>query len=265
MRTAVLIRLLTATLAAIACDGAHAPTASVPADPPPHPPNGTLQPRLEVIAYPANRRVLAGESFLVRAYAYAGSSELPDSILTWQSTDPSVARIESNTGSLFQIRTLRAGLASLTATSGAVSASVNVEALPIHVGATSLTVDSFRVVQFGSGPNWVYAPTLALRDTANQNSRLVEFSYDVPGIGQLQPCYGDQSLGLVAWLPVPGDYGDFWLVGIPPASRTSDDAVAHLTVRLADGSGARLDAHGPVVLGLPPMEFTSGGMTCQYP
>ncbi|WP_419161681.1 leucine-rich repeat domain-containing protein [Candidatus Palauibacter sp.] len=193
--------LLGALFGLLSCGGDD--TAGPRPGPPPPPPTATIPAR--VTLDPETVAVVAGDTVRVTARVLNDRAQpISDAVVTWTSSDPTIATVDA-TG---LVSGLKEGNASLTATSGPVTASAPVA---VHSVDRAILMDLY-VGTFGSdwtnSENWTSdAPVGSWYGvTANEQSRVTAINLSENGLsGQLPEDLGD--LALLTELQVGGNEG----------------------------------------------------------
>ena len=220
-----------------------------------------------------DRMVLAGESLLMRGYVMRAGAYGPDT-LDWSVSNPWLATIDSTLEKNFiRIRTLSTGWTSIAArTRGPLrplTASTKLLVLERSPLPAPDVVEDFHVVEWTSSyaPNqWFYAPQLSLRPAAGVS--VVAIAIEIPGVSPAADCWSDYTLSNRGWTVFPQLGYEFGLDLSQKDRRATpgEEAVARITLRLDDGSGALLVVKGSIVGGSLPTQYvagTYGGPWCQ--
>jgi hypothetical protein len=196
--------------------------------------------------------VIAGDSLRLSGQVRRGTAEAPDT-LAWETSDPSVATVESLERNAVLLRTLRSGSVTIsTRTQSALpelSARLVLQVLARSNRASTIVVDQFSLLQVSTRDGAAfYEPKLLLRDTSvTGTASVIGLVIDAPEIGRSIFCSADHIVGASGWSAFnpPGDMNYGFFLG-PGAFRRVGAPTVRVSVRLGDGLGVSLNATGTV-------------------
>jgi hypothetical protein len=264
--TGSLICLATALMLA-GCSDSVAPSRPSPvvADNTSHPPPPEHTGPYVVLLNDTNREIAEGDS--VRLDVVVDDSNgmpVSEPTVEWESTDTSVVRVSLSPSPFSAVRivAIRPGSASVLARSLGAQRLVVVTVLPRTTAAPTLVVDDFHVgvvgdMPIGSFGHWSYAPKLELHDAGpSGGSAIIGARIEIPGIAFSPWCATTREVGRMPLelFRVVDEYDELAVESSLVQPDWNAVAVAHLTVRNADGTASTLTVSGPLVPGTRPYE-----------
>ncbi len=225
--------------------------------------------QLILVTDPGSRTLVIGAILTVSATLNDSKGRpIPDPVtITWASSNPNVATIQDfqpGNGRVGMVTAVSPGTATISGTTGALVAAIQVSVLPPAQGSGSIQVLEARIVeyQYPGFPNWwFYAPLLRV-EAREGAADVVGLQLEFPDRGWAPSFCG--SIRILPFQPVDLNrelYGDYQIsVDAGPGYRAPAGVPfrGRLSYRRGDGEVTSVQLELPVASGGLPTTYTGG-------
>jgi hypothetical protein len=210
------------------------------------------------------RTVLLAHGFTL----HASSVGLVDRPVTWEISDPSVARLTVGNGrpaGSAGVFTLKEGTVKVIARLGESSSEVSFTVFSGAAESSAIEIESAEFTEVLSvsdagAAQWYLSPQIRVKGTTAADARIVGVRLTIPGDDVTRLCTTDRAVGGELAMDVFQEiYGDFELSwGSATVSRLAQAGSAKIYVADAKGVVGHIDVALPVNTGVRPWTYTGG-------